>query len=286
VFPSSEVFTAFVITYNSIEQEKIDIIMPKESMKGRSKQRHFSSLSPSLLPSEIVCTTSDLTSSKSSMECAVILSLIVVILYAYVSFEAMLALPDVPTGFQMGVNLNVARLESDATLLVRQRSMTEAHGTINRKQQQQKNNDGNKATQQKDAKSPTHAAAFVPDKAATQGETIEPPEGQWPVTLGDELDDYEDLLHVGDMKTVLKVPKFWAPPLHNKQFYTRKQAMKVGTCIEADPTTGSHVRGDECPLDQRTIYIGLASYRDFQCRYTLESAFLRAKHPERIRVGA
>jgi hypothetical protein len=264
--------------------------MPKESIKGRTKQRPItgrlssaSSSSQHLLPSDIVCTISDLTSSKNSMECAVILSLIVVILYAFGSFEVMLALPDVPTGFQAGVNLNLARLEPDEML--RQRGMTEAHGSADAKllqqkqqQEQQQKNDATEDTQRKDAKSATHAAPF-------KSNTIEPPEGKWPVTLRDELDHYEDLLHVGDMKTVLKVPKFWAPPLHNQQFYTREQAMKVGTCIKADPNTGSHVRGDECPFDQRTIYIGLASYRDFQCRYTLESAFLRAKNPERIRVG-
>ena len=61
--------------------------------------------------------------------------------------------------------------------------------------------------------------------------------------------------------------------------------MKVGTCNEPDPVTGSKVRGDACPVDQRTIFIAIASYRDYQCRYTLESAFLRAKNPDRIRVG-
>jgi Glycosyltransferase (GlcNAc) len=246
--------------------------------KRRTKPRR-SSPQP-LLPSEIVCTASDLSSSKNSMECALILSLIVVILYTYGSYEAMLALPEIPNGFRTGRNLNMAMLEPDAMLELRQRAMEEARGTTNPQQQQQQlHNLRSDNRQNEDV--PLHNAA----PAAPTTMILEPPEGKWPVTLRDEQDDFEDLLHVGDLKTVLKVPKFWSPPLHNKEFYTREQAMKVGTCIEPDPVTGSHVRGDKCPPEQRTIYIGLASYRDYQCRYTLESAFLRAKHPERIRVG-
>ena len=61
--------------------------------------------------------------------------------------------------------------------------------------------------------------------------------------------------------------------------------MQIGTCSEKDPATGSNLRGDACPLDSRTIFVSVASYRDFQCRYTVESIFLRAKNPNRIRVG-
>jgi [Skp1-protein]-hydroxyproline N-acetylglucosaminyltransferase len=60
---------------------------------------------------------------------------------------------------------------------------------------------------------------------------------------------------------------------------SRDLAMKVGSCV--DPTK----HGDACPPEQRTIFVGIASYRDFQCRLTVESIFTRAKHPERIRVG-
>lgn len=220
------------------------------------------------------------------MEFAVILSLIVVILYAYGSYEAMLALPEIPNGFPSGgYNLNMAMLESDETLRLRQQALEEAKGTVHPQQQQDQNLRRNSDTQQKQeknhAETPLHNAA----PAAPTTLNLDPPEGKWPVTLRDEVNNYEDLLHVGDRKTIMKVPPFWSPPLHNKEFYSREQAMKVGTCIEPDPTTGSHVRGDNCPPEQRTIYIGLASYRDYQCRYTLESAFLRAKHPERIRVG-
>jgi hypothetical protein len=111
------------------------------------------------------------------------------------------------------------------------------------------------------------------------------PYGAWPVTLRDELDDYEILIHPGDKKTKMSVPKFWSPPLHNKRQFTRKQAMLVGTCVEPDPETGSQVRGENCPEDERTIFVAIASYRDYQCRYTVESVFKRAKNPNRVRVG-
>lgn len=37
--------------------------------------------------------------------------------------------------------------------------------------------------------------------------------------------------------------------------------------------------------ETRTIFVAIASYRDWQCRFTVESIFQRAKFPERIRVG-
>ena len=197
------------------------------------------------------------------MEFAVVLSMIVVVLYLYGFYEAALSLPDIPTGFHMGRNLNIARLEHNGSAAASVAHKMNDEESFPDQHQQQRNE-----------KAPSPLAGHIAI-----------PEGVWPVSVRDEVDDYEEILHVGDMKTVMKVPKFWAPPLHNKQFFTREQAMKVGTCIEPDPVTGSYSRGDKCPPDQRTIFIGLASYRDYQCRYTLESAFLRAAHPERIRIA-
>lgn len=37
---------------------------------------------------------------------------------------------------------------------------------------------------------------------------------------------------------------------------------------------------------QETIFLMIASYRDFQCRETIESAYRMADHPERLFVGA
>lgn len=61
--------------------------------------------------------------------------------------------------------------------------------------------------------------------------------------------------------TNLSVPKFWVPTISDLN--------KIG----------SKVNGDE------TIFLMIASYRDFQCRETVASAFMRAASPERLFVG-
>jgi hypothetical protein len=61
----------------------------------------------------------------------------------------------------------------------------------------------------------------------------------------------------------LEVPRFWYP---SKE--------------ENWNTVGSKVNGEE------TIFLMIASYRDFQCRETITSAFARADHPERLFIGA
>jgi [Skp1-protein]-hydroxyproline N-acetylglucosaminyltransferase len=38
-------------------------------------------------------------------------------------------------------------------------------------------------------------------------------------------------------------------------------------------------------LEDRTIFLSIASYRDFECRTTVESVLLSAKYPHRIRIG-
>lgn len=63
--------------------------------------------------------------------------------------------------------------------------------------------------------------------------------------------------------TGLKVPRFW-------EALPGSDLNKVGT----------KVNGFE------TIFLMIASYRDFQCRETIASAFNRSDHPERLYVGA
>ena len=233
--------------------------------KGRKRRGNNKNNSPPLCPSEIVCTASDLASSKNSMEFAVLLSILVIGLYLYGFWESIQALPEISTGHFLGRNLNIARLEPDTVAAMSPKSNNNNNNN---------DNNQNQPPQREMKQQELSAAGAIPI-----------PQGQWPVTLRDELEDFENLVHVGDHQTIMQVPKFWSPPLHNKQFFSREQAMQVGTCVEPDPVTGSHVRGDACPIHQRTIFISIASYRDYQCRYTLESAFLRAEYPERIRVG-
>lgn len=63
--------------------------------------------------------------------------------------------------------------------------------------------------------------------------------------------------------TELRVPKFWKH--------------KPETAIR---DIGSKINGRE------TIFVMIASYRDFQCRETIASLFSRADHPDRLFVGA
>jgi hypothetical protein len=84
----------------------------------------------------------------------------------------------------------------------------------------------------------------------------------WPPLQADgsirEQDGYEVMALTG-----LKVPRFWAPP------------------DGVDPVDSiSEIGGNP------TIFLMIASYRDFQCRETIEMAFQRADHPENLFVGA
>lgn len=111
------------------------------------------------------------------------------------------------------------------------------------------------------------------------------PEHKWPVSINDEDGNFEDIQHPGDASVTLSVPRFWSPPVHSNKLMTRDQAMSIGSCRTPDPSTGRLARGDRCPPSDRTIFVAIASYRDWQCRYTVESIFNRAKYPERVRVA-
>lgn len=63
--------------------------------------------------------------------------------------------------------------------------------------------------------------------------------------------------------TGLKVPRFWAPK-------PSEDINKIGTRVNKLPT----------------IFMMIASYRDYQCHETITSAFQRSDHPERLFVGA
>ncbi len=108
-----------------------------------------------------------------------------------------------------------------------------------------------------------HAQAGVhTDKDVEKNKWHKSYELSWPplTTSGDIPGDdgYEEM-----PLTKMKVPRFWYP--------------KEG---EDWNKAGSKINGEE------TIYLMIASYRDFQCRETIASAFNKADHPERLFVGA
>ena len=118
------------------------------------------------------------------------------------------------------------------------------------------------------------------------------PEARWPVSIRDEDGQFEDVVHPGHRAmlhpdVIMSVPRFWVDDpvsVHKDGLMSRETAMRIGSCVTPD-ASGNHARGDACPESERTIFVAIASYRDWQCRDTVTSIFSRAKHPERVRVG-
>ena len=104
----------------------------------------------------------------------------------------------------------------------------------------------------------------------------------------------------------IRVPKFWDPPVYGViaderelrgekppkdlprdgvRRYLGNYGSRLMTPSEAK-SIGSRIPSqDDGEETLETIFIAIASYRDWQCSKTIESAFLRARHPERLRVG-
>uniref|UniRef100_A0A7S2Q491 Uncharacterized protein n=1 Tax=Skeletonema marinoi TaxID=267567 RepID=A0A7S2Q491_9STRA len=118
------------------------------------------------------------------------------------------------------------------------------------------------------------------------------PIGKWPVSIRDEEGMFEDVPHIGyaymGKDVTMTVPRLWANDpvaIHQNKLMSRERALSIGTCVTPDPKTNSNMRGDKCPLSERTIFVAIASYRDWQCRDTVTSILSTAAHPERVRVG-
>lgn len=84
----------------------------------------------------------------------------------------------------------------------------------------------------------------------------------WPPVRPDGSVPTEDGTDVMPL-TGLKVPRFWRPS-------PGVDIIDVGTRVN----------------HEETIFLMIASYRDFQCRETITSAYNKADHPERLYVGA
>jgi len=59
---------------------------------------------------------------------------------------------------------------------------------------------------------------------------------------------------------------------------TKEEALSIGSKIRITEKNGDIV-------ELETIFVAIASYRDWQCPVTLESIFSRAKYPQRVRVA-
>ena len=133
-----------------------------------------------------------------------------------------------------------------------------------------------------DVKSDILNIRFSSNDLSAFREVVTLPKSTWPVSIRDEDGNFEEIVHPGDKKTKLSVPCFWSDPLLNGNLMSSKLATKIGTYVDGETDIDPKSKG--LP-DERTIFVGIASYRDWQCRYTVESIFNRAKFPNRIRVG-
>lgn len=215
----------------------------------------------SWFPSGIVCRDSP--RSNNVVEWGLVLSLGVLGLFAVGCYETMASLPDPPTVPTFGAILHPSIGSSSTPARALEADIT--------------------ATAQKEeepaaASTPSFTTAKTTTKVAPSPPAHIPP-SIWPVSTRNDT-EFDTILHPGDGKTKMKVPKFWSPPVHGGGRMDRTTALSMGSCID-----GSKVGNGDCPLHQRTIFVAIASYRDFQCRQTVESIFSRASHPERIRVA-
>jgi len=107
----------------------------------------------------------------------------------------------------------------------------------------------------------------------------------FPVHIGDEYEeiDFPAFIYLkSDRDFKLKVPKFWNPTVYGpggvrtflgnygERLITPEEASQIGSFNEDG---------------LQTIFVSIASYRDPECPLTIEDMFLRAKHPERIRLA-
>lgn len=106
---------------------------------------------------------------------------------------------------------------------------------------------------------PGHQIDLHSNTANVQG-TLPASELKWPAVLPDNSVPAADGFDIMPFSG-LKVPRFWEAN---------------GDVIKS----GYQVNGED------TIFLMIASYRDFQCRETITSAFKKADHPEHLFVGA
>ena len=154
----------------------------------------------------------------------------------------------------------------------------------------------------------THTANDISGKAAViipkmvrldEIHDVETLQHTFPVHVGDDMEEIDHpgifMVNIEKMQQSMerhpqlprngkmRVPKFWKPVAYGekgirgflgdngRRLITPEEARQIGSF---DPVTGLE-----------TIYISVASYRDPECQMTVEDMFLRAAHPERMRVA-
>ena len=97
----------------------------------------------------------------------------------------------------------------------------------------------------------------------------------------------------------MTVPKFYNPPIFQKygvhgirsylgnfgqRLMTVQEAQSIGSKIH-NPKYNNQQKSNDEPKMLETIFVAIASYRDYQCQQTIESILSRAIYPERIRIA-
>jgi len=115
---------------------------------------------------------------------------------------------------------------------------------------------------------PALPAESAEDNSGSKNGQLDPWNLPWPSVQVDQV-SIPDNEGAEEMPlTGMKVPRFWEPKIDPEN--PDKSMYELGTYVNGQPT----------------IYLMIASYRDFQCRETITSAYMRSDHPERLFVGA
>jgi Glycosyltransferase (GlcNAc) len=104
----------------------------------------------------------------------------------------------------------------------------------------------------------------------------------WPHSVRKEQSDFELLPHPANNKIILSVPRFFLTREDGQMLTLGRKRPISRTMVDLVGQTTFEGSRD---FSVRTIFVGIPSYRDKHCRFTVESIFARAKYPERIRVG-
>ncbi len=96
----------------------------------------------------------------------------------------------------------------------------------------------------------------------------------------------------------LVVPKFFDPPIfreyggirsylgnNGRRLMTQKEARTIGSFVKLPSSSSSSSSSTDNPELLETIFVAIASYRDFQCQQTIESILSRATYPQRVRIA-
>ncbi len=100
-----------------------------------------------------------------------------------------------------------------------------------------------------------------------------------PEAIKDIIKEHDELPKDGKMK----VPKFWRPDVYGPGG-VRKFLGNYGETL-ITPEQAAQIGSFHPESGLPTIYISVASYRDPECQPTVDDIFLRAEHPERLRVA-